>query len=220
MSRTRLTRYLKLRVAATLADDAKYNLERVDTLGGLVGLNSNDELVLRSKSKIYIEPASSDLGASSSSENVINFNTANTLISLNNASLDSAASLSLLNDSYKLTLAPPSSLSTDITLTLPATTGTVGQVLSTDGSGNLSWTTVAGSSADTDLIAIWQPSDGEVKTVTHGFSTRNLMVQVLDSADSYRNIEVDVSRPTNDTVVLDASAVPSNNWVVLIKKVN
>jgi hypothetical protein len=40
----------------------------------------------------------------------------------------------------------PSAISSNVTWTLPATDGTTGQVLSTDGSGTLSWATASGSS--------------------------------------------------------------------------
>jgi cell division protein FtsB len=53
--------------------------------------------------------------------------------------------LTLQNGSAAVKLAPPSSGSTVVTWTLPDSTGTANQVLSTDGSGNLSWTTVLSS---------------------------------------------------------------------------
>ncbi|MCS6837822.1 MAG: hypothetical protein NZ480_03150, partial [Bdellovibrionaceae bacterium] len=48
------------------------------------------------------------------------------------------------NGSDGISLRAPSSLSSSITFTLPSSTGTNGQVLSTDGSGNLSWITPSG----------------------------------------------------------------------------
>jgi hypothetical protein len=53
--------------------------------------------------------------------------------------------LKLKGASNYVTLKASASLSSDITLTLPTTAGTSGQVLTTDGSGILSWTTVSAS---------------------------------------------------------------------------
>lgn len=49
-----------------------------------------------------------------------------------------------INGTNKISLKAPDSLSADYSLTLPATDGTAGQVLSTDGAGQLSWSTGGG----------------------------------------------------------------------------
>jgi hypothetical protein len=63
---TTLTRYLKLKVADDLSADAKYNLNRLDTLGGIsgatFGVDSADNLNIRTRGNITIEPASDDVG--------------------------------------------------------------------------------------------------------------------------------------------------------------
>ena len=59
----------------------------------------------------------------------------------------------------------PSSLTSNITFTLPSSYGSNGQVLKTDGSGNLSWTTVSGGSStlnDLSNVNISSPSNGQV----------------------------------------------------------
>jgi hypothetical protein len=65
---TTLTRYLKLKVADDLSADAKYNLNRLDTLGGISGatfsVDSTDNLNVRSRGNIVIEPQSPDVGGS------------------------------------------------------------------------------------------------------------------------------------------------------------
>jgi hypothetical protein len=65
---TTLTRYLKLKVADDLSADAKYNLNRLDTLGGISGatfsVDSTDNLNVRSRGDIVIEPQSPDVGGS------------------------------------------------------------------------------------------------------------------------------------------------------------
>jgi hypothetical protein len=51
-----------------------------------------------------------------------------------------------LNSSNWVAFQAPATITTNLTWTLPATDGTVGQVLSTDGSGTLSWATSSGGS--------------------------------------------------------------------------
>jgi hypothetical protein len=65
---TTLTRYLKLKVADDLSADAKYNLNRLDSLGGISGatfsVDSTDNLNVRARGDIVIEPQSPDVGGS------------------------------------------------------------------------------------------------------------------------------------------------------------
>lgn len=51
------------------------------------------------------------------------------------------------NNNYAVTLAPSNSLASNFTITLPTGTGSNGQVLTTDGNGVTSWTTVSGGSS-------------------------------------------------------------------------
>lgn len=149
---------------------------------------------------------------------------------------------------------------TNLTFSLPNTAGSNGQVLQTNGSGELSWTSTltaalqenevdVGDSSnqraavDTssvgDILAsattgltvkdgvvpqqvteAWLTADGTSKTVTHNFSTRNVLVQVLDSADDYINVEVEtIKRPDDNSVVLTSSEAPSSSWTVLVSEV-
>ena len=64
-------------------------------------------------------------------------------------------------------LVAPTSISSNITWTLPGTDGTNGQVLSTDGSGTLSWSTVSsGSSQDTNTFLESASLDGSNLVLT------------------------------------------------------
>ena len=62
MSDSTLTRYLKLKVAADLSADAKYNLNRIDSLGFLATVSDDDSLNLVARGDIDIEPRSPDVG--------------------------------------------------------------------------------------------------------------------------------------------------------------
>ena len=67
---TTFTRNLKLRINSNLTADAKYNLERIDTLGSTFLVDSTDTLQIRSRSNISIEPDSADLGGNSTGGNL------------------------------------------------------------------------------------------------------------------------------------------------------
>lgn len=72
-----------------------------------------------------------------------------------------------------------------------------------------------------NLSANWEPGDGTTKTITHGFGTRKVAVEILNPADDYASIEVEtVKRPTDNTVVLTSNVAPSSGWVVLLTEVN
>lgn len=94
---------------------------------------------------------------------------------------------------------------------LPAADGVAGQVLKTDGAGNLSWLSVTGAS---QLAADWLPGDGATKVITHGFASRNVMVQVFD--ENFEQISVQITRTTINTVTLTSSSAPASTWKVLI----
>lgn len=61
---TSLTRNLKLKIDSSLAADSKYNLERLDLLGGTFLVDSSNLLNIRSQTDILIEPNSPDLEGS------------------------------------------------------------------------------------------------------------------------------------------------------------
>ena len=65
-----------------------------------------------------------------------------------NVQIDNASSLQLSeldsNGSHKVSIKAPDSVTADVTLVLPDGAGTTGQALTTDGSGNLSWSAVSG----------------------------------------------------------------------------
>lgn len=58
---TTYTANLKLRLRDDLSADARYNLERLDLLGGTFLVDTTDELRLRSRSDILLEPESAEL---------------------------------------------------------------------------------------------------------------------------------------------------------------
>lgn len=235
---TTLTRNLKLRLSSSLTSDAQYNLERLDALGGTVVIDSTEDTLLR------------------------------------------LSKLGLTTDIRPAQLGQVGNL----VFTLPNSAGTAGQVLVTDGSGNLSWFSVAGSGTVTSvdlsvpteftlsgnpittagtivisksnqaanlvyagpssgpaaqptfralvaadisgivgrrtLVTTWLTADGTTKTVTHGWGTQTISVEVLDTASNYANIQVDsVTRPTGNTTVLVSTEAPASSWTILLREV-
>ena len=71
------------------------------------------------------------------------------------------------DSSHYIAIQAPSTVAANVTLTLPAADGTNGQVLSTNGSGALSWATAAGGSA---LIAETQQTISQDYTLTAGYN--------------------------------------------------
>lgn len=121
------------------------------------------------------------------------------------------------NGTDTVSIQTPASLAASYTLTLPVDDGTSGQVLSTDGSGVLSW--VSNSAVDS-FKANWVTGDGTSKTVTHSLGTLDVIVQVYDKTDG-QTIQVDtVIRTDTNTVDLTASEAPgAAGWRVLILKI-
>tara|TARA_S200000501_G_C20772498_1_gene721209 strand:+ start:55 stop:1182 length:1128 start_codon:yes stop_codon:yes gene_type:complete len=93
----------------------------------------------------------------------------------------------------KITLKPPSSFSSDITYVLPGTGITNGYLLSTDGSGNLSWVakpntlTVAADSGSNDTVTVG------TDTLTFEGTANEIETTVSDN-------KINIGFPTNVTI--------------------
>ena len=96
------------------------------------------------------------------------------------------------DSSHYIAIQAPSTVAANVTLTLPAADGTNGQVLSTNGSGALSWATAAGGSA---LIAETQQTISQDYTLTAGYN--GFSVGPVEVAASYS-----VTVPANATWVI------------------
>lgn len=80
--------------------------------------------------------------------------------------------------SFNIRLQAPTSLAANYTLNLPTTSGTTGQVLSTDGAGNLSWVNAAGGSViSVSATAPLMSSGGAAPTIS--------ITQSTSSTDGY-----------------------------------
>lgn len=227
------TTNLKLKVDSSLTPDSKFNLYKIDDLASLYQVDSNAIARVRSQTDIILQPHDPDIGGTGSGGTIFlgtDDQPAST-IKLRALSLDLEAEISSSNDigttgafvlqngNYGISLQAPT-LGASYSLTFPTSDGTVNQVLTTNGAGELSWSTVAGAgSGGQELAASWTVGDGPTKTIVHGFSTQSIMVQVLDVEDDYKTVEVDaVCRPDANTILLESSITPVN-WLVLLKEI-
>ena len=130
-----------------------------------------------------------------------------------------------LNDeanTYSVTLTIPTSasLGASYTLTLPTSDGSVGQVMITDGSGNLSWSTVAGTGTVTS-VAISGTDGIEVDsgspittsgTITLGVNAQTL-VQTIETLTGDNRINVNaLARDSADNGQALVYNSASGNW--------
>lgn len=127
--------------------------------------------------------------------------------------------LEFLKGGFKTTIGPASSgQSSDIEFFLPPDLGNVGQVLTTNGSGDLSWTTVSGGGGGsvTQATGTWTPGDGTTKTFTHGMGTTNVEVQVIDNTSEIIYVS-SIVVTDNNNVTLTSSEAPAGNWKIVVQ---
>lgn len=120
------------------------------------------------------------------------------------------------SNSQVTSLQGSASASASVAYKLPPADGTSNQVLTTDGSSNLSWTTASSQSFKTD----WALADGVTKVITHSLNTKDVMIQLYDKSDD-ASIGIDAEVRTDvNTVTLTASQAPgASGWRVMILKV-
>ena len=105
----------------------------------------------------------------------------------------------------------PASVTTNYTLTLPAADGTTGQVLSTNGSGVLSWATAGGASALTDLSdAIYDGSSLFLGTGS-GASDDGSNANTAVGKDAMKNITTGVQNTAVGYSALNAATAGRDN---------
>lgn len=111
----------------------------------------------------------------------------NTIVNINTSGKDFAFNSSglLLYDtdaSNYVALTVPGTVSSNVTLTLPSSAGSNGQVLTTDGTGVLSWSTPSGSS--TNVIRPTSLSGDQNDYSPTGWSTANIVLLQTNSTTS------------------------------------
>lgn len=313
-----LSRNLKLRIDSGLTASAKYNLERIDALGATFIVDSTDELDIRSKGDISIEPESADIGGSGAGGSITIGNSDHILTSVaifaSEVSLSSPLGLldqatggtknleiryksdlsgavdtaadrtlsidldgsdrslvlggSLVTSGGNLTLAlagatsltlpttgtlatlagvesftnkvivsvtdrfrmdngsfttdlkyAASGQSANLLFRLPSSYGGSGQILTTDGSGNLSWTSSGGGGGGNvdGTAGTWLAADGTTKVFTHSLGSTDIDVTVV-SLDTNEVIGVDsITVTDSNNITLSSSEAPATSWRIIVQ---
>lgn len=152
---TTLTRYLKLKIDSGLSDDAKYNLNKIDSLGASGLPDNTGQVNIRSVTDILIEAESPDVGGSGNSTGTIQLgesdNLANILCYSTSFRIKSPLSLTNGNSTY-LSISALSNVNSNYTLTLDTNGGNrnivfpfSGNVVISDASQTITNKTISGS---------------------------------------------------------------------------
>ncbi len=108
-----------------------------------------------------------------------------------------------------LSLRAPTNVTSNVTWTLPASDGTIGQVLTTNGSGTLSWATVTGGGGGGGASNPPGGSDGNIQFNNNGSfgGTANLVwddaTDTLGTFELYVNSTTTSTSPTTGAVIVD-----------------
>ena len=203
------TQNLKLILDDNLTSTARANLEKIDSLGDAFFITSSENLDIRATNTINLRPNASDVSVSGNG-GIINFgNSAQELTAFNayaalasfTGSVTVADTLSLQSGLYTFGL-KAGSMTGNLLYTLPASEGTNGQALITDGSGTLSWATIGGGS-NPEYHTTWQTSDGTTKTITHNLATTDILVTIKENS-------------TNDLIHISSLTITNSNTITLV----
>jgi hypothetical protein len=136
-----------------------------------------------------------------------------------NQQVQTSAGLRLDGASQYVVLLPSAAVqSQPLSFRLPSSYGAVGQVLVTDGNGNLSWQNAAGAAISEETY-FWLDSDGMEKVISHGFNTQSLDITIKDTTDNELIYVPEINFIDNSTITLISSEPPSNAWQVIIQGV-
>lgn len=136
-----------------------------------------------------------------------------------NQQVQTSAGLRLDGAAQYVVLLPSAAVqASPLTFRLPSSYGSVGQVLATDGNGNLSWQNAAGA-AISEEIYLWLDTDGVEKVINHNFNSQSLDITIRDTTDNELIYIPDINFIDNSTLVMISSEPPSNAWQVIIQGV-
>ncbi len=116
----------------------------------------------------------------------------------------------LISAGKTIAISPPSSIVSGFTLTLPVNTGTSGQYLKTDGSGNLSWSTVQVTGGVAGSIVYQSAADTTTTLAPNTTTSKRFLVQT-SSVPSWGTIAAaDISGLTNSNLSGSAGITNAN----------
>jgi hypothetical protein len=157
-----ISRYLKLKIADDLSSDAKYNLEKIDSLGAIFARDTESDTNIRSSQNISLLPEDPSIGGSGSNSGSITLGDSNNKATITAHSVDFflRSALSLLNQSasvgtanyLKVRFLNDTDITTNRTLTIDVDGANRsisfpvdGEVVTADASQTLTNKTISGS---------------------------------------------------------------------------
>ena len=102
----------------------------------------------------------------------------------------------------------------NLSWTLPPADGTNAQVLSTNGAGQLSWSSAAGGATYSEAFT-WPQADPDTKVITHNFNTKNVVVTILDENHKTISIDEEFRSSVNDIQLIRTGTI-GGDWTVLL----
>lgn len=157
-----ISRYLKLKIADDLSSDAKYNLEKIDSLGAVFARDTESDTNIRSSQNISLLPEDPSIGGSGNNSGSITLGDINNKATITAHSVDFflRSALSLLNQSasvgtanyLKVRFLNDTDITTNRTLSIDVDGANRsisfpvdGEVVTTDASQTLTNKTISGS---------------------------------------------------------------------------
>ena len=194
-----LTRYLKLKIAEDLSADAKYNLQRIDALGGTFITDSTETLQVRSRGDIVIEAESLDIGGSGSN-GTISLGTASSKATVEGYTTD-------FNLRSALSLLSPADDANKVVLSV-GTTQSGSSSISLASTGNATLTVPAGTGEVTTDVATQTLTNKSIDATTNTLSNISNASIASSAAIAYSKLALTSSIVNADLVAgIDASKI-------------
>lgn len=201
-----LTTFLKLRITEDLSADARYNLERIDSLIAQGFIVEIPDAVIRASGDVRITPGEG--------QSVI---VDEGLIAFGPSYFDETRWYDDNRDN-SIGFKAPDVLTVDTTYQLPDADGLAGEVLTTDGSGVLSWT-IPSTGNEQQLASDWAAGTTE-KTILHGFGTTDVEVLVYDkNTENFIGVEKIELLDSNTVKLSVVEAVAGLGYRIFIREV-